>query len=155
MSQAVSHSYPATRNEWDECGEMVQWNFVTGIEGEKPREKHIQTLFRKPRSPHGVIETRTRDHSAGISSSLLWYFLWASRWTKQSLGKFFSEFLQFFLVKFHSIFSPHPSHSFYIIRPCVKRGQPESLLFTNLQYRGFIASLPPTRPCVEHEFRNI
>ena len=30
-----------------------------------------------------------------------------------------------------------------------------SLLFTDLQYRGFIASHPSTRPCVGHEFEEI
>ena len=38
--------------------------FVGG-KREKPREKPTQTLFRPPRKPHGVTETRTRDLSGG------------------------------------------------------------------------------------------
>ena len=38
--------------------------FVAGGTGEI-LEKPTQTPFRPPRSPHGVLETRTQDHSGG------------------------------------------------------------------------------------------
>ena len=50
----------------DEMSVEKRWNEIGGRgKREKPREKPTQTLFRAPRNPHGVIETRTHDPSGG------------------------------------------------------------------------------------------
>ena len=58
-------------------------------------------------------------------------------------------------ISFHHFSTLISSISFHFISPwwCVRRGRPAPLLFTDLQYRGFITSHPSTRPCVGHELR--
>ena len=96
--------------------------------------------------------------TTGVPSSRLGPSMWVSWWTKLSQGRFFSGFLPFspttnFIPPFlhtHLIHfaSFHPPLSW-----CDRRGRPAPLLFTDLQYRSFIASHPSTRPCVGHELR--
>ena len=46
------------------------WNEICGRSKlEKPQEKPTQTPFYPQRSPHGVIETLTRDASGGMRAS--------------------------------------------------------------------------------------
>ena len=81
--------------------------------------------------------------------------MWVSWWTKRNLSRFYSVFLTFspttnFIPPFlhaHliSFVSFHQS-----LRWCDRRDRPAPLLFTDLQYRGFIASHSSTRPCVGH-----
>ena len=84
--------------------------------------------------------------------------MWVSWWTKRGLGRFFSGFLPFFpATNFIPPFlHTHLIHLVSFHQPlwwCVRRGRPAPLLFTDLQYRGFIASHPSTRPCVGNELR--
>ena len=101
---------------------------------------------------------RRSPPTAGVPSSRLGPYMWVSWWTKRGLGGFFSGFLPFspttnFIPPFlHS----HFIHFVWFHQPlwwCVRRGRPAPLLLTDLQYRGFIASHPSTRPCVGHELR--
>ena len=96
--------------------------------------------------------------TAGVPSSRLGHSMWVSWWTKRGLGRFFTVSPVFPYHKFHStIFSTPISSIFVSFHPplwwCVRRGRPAPLLFTDLHYRGFIASHPSTRPCVGHELR--
>ena len=52
------------RNEWDECGEMVEWNLREVKKGE-PRENLLPSPIRPPRTRHGETEARTRDPAVG------------------------------------------------------------------------------------------
>ena len=91
-------------------------------------------------------------------SSRLGPSMWVSWWTKRGQGRFFSGFLPFspttnFIPPF---LHTHLIHFVSFHQPlwwCFRRGQPAPLLFIDLQYRGFIASHPSTRPCVGHELR--
>ena len=91
--------------------------------------------------------------TTGVPSLHLGHSMWVSWWTKRGLGRFFSGFLPFspttnFIPQF---LHAHLIHSVSFHQPlwwCVRRGRPAPLLFTDLQYRGFIASHPSTRPCV-------
>ena len=97
--------------------------------------------------------------AAGAPSSRLGHSMWVSWWTKRSMVRFSGVSPVFPYHKFHSTISPHSSHSFRFISfdlslwSCVRRGRPASLLFTDLQQRGIIASHPSTRPCVGYELR--
>ena len=96
--------------------------------------------------------------TAGVPSSHHGLSMWVSWWTKRHLGKFFAGFLPFspttnFLPQF---LHTHLIHFVSFHQPlwwCIRRGLPAPLLFTDLQYQGFIASHPSTRPCVGHELR--
>ena len=75
------------------------------------------------------------------------------------LGKFFSGFLTFSLpqISFHHFSTLISSISFHLISsaPVMVRQawSVGSFLFTNLQYRSFIASHPSARSCVGHDLR--
>ena len=57
--------------------------------------------------------------TAGVLSLHLSHSMWISWWVKWSLGRFFLGVSPIFPYhKFHSIISPHSSHSFHFIRPC-------------------------------------
>ena len=96
--------------------------------------------------------------TAGVPSSRLGHSMWVSWWTKRGLGRFFSGFLPFspttnFIPPF---LHTHLIHFVSFHPPlwwCDRRGRPAPFLFTDLQYRGFIASHPSTRPCVGRELR--
>ena len=101
---------------------------------------------------------RRSPPTAGVPSSRLGHSMWVSWWTKLGLGRFFSGFLpcspttNFIPPFLHT----HLIHFVSFHQPlwwCVRRGRPAPLLFTDLQYRGFLASHPSTRPCVGHELR--
>ena len=101
---------------------------------------------------------RRSPPTAGVPSSRLGSSMRVSWWTKRGLGRFLSGFLPFspttnFIPPF---LHTHFIHFVWFQQPlwwCVRRGRPAPLLFTDLQYRGFIASHPSTRPCVGHELR--
>ena len=42
-----------TQNEWDDCGEVLEWN-LWRVKLEKPQEKPIHTPFLPSRNPHWV-----------------------------------------------------------------------------------------------------
>ena len=95
---------------------------------------------------------------AGFPSSRLGHFMWVSWWTKRGLGRFFSGFLPFSPTtnSIPPFLHTHLIHFVSFHPPlwwCDRRGRPAPLLFTDLHYRGFIASHPSTRPCVGHELR--
>ena len=75
-------------------------------------------------------------------------------WVRFSRGFFCFPLLQTSFHHFSTLISSIP---FHFISPCDGAsgvvGRPAPLLFTDLQYRGFIASHPLTRPCVGHELR--
>ena len=74
--------------------------------------------------------------------------MWISWWTKLNLSRFFSGFLPFSpTTNFSTLIS---FISFHPLLWCVSSGRPESLLFTDLQYSGFITSHSSTWPCVGH-----
>ena len=101
-------------------------------------------------------ESRRSRATAGVPSSRLGHFLWDSRRTRKSLDTFFSGFfLVFSCHKFHPTISPHThTHLIHFVSfhyscdGAVRRGLPASLLFRDLQLRGFIASHPLTHPFV-------
>ena len=101
---------------------------------------------------------RRAPPTAGVPSSRLGHSMWVSWWTKRGLGRFFSGFLPFspttnFIPPF---IHTHLIHFVSFHQPvwwCVSRGRPAPLLFTDVQYRGFISSHPSTRSCVGHELR--
>ena len=101
---------------------------------------------------------RRSPPTAGVPNSRLGPSMWVSWWTKRGLGKFFTGFLPFspttnFIPPFLHTHLIHFVSFHQSLWWCVRRGRPEPLLFTDLQYRGFIASYPSTRPCVGHELR--
>ena len=115
---------------------------------------NIDSLGANAASWHKRLDAST----AGVPSSRLGHSMWISWWTKRGPGRFFSGFLPFspttnFIPPFlHS----HFIHFVSFHQPlwwCVRRGRPAPLLFTDLQYRGFLASHPLTQPCVGHELR--
>ena len=101
---------------------------------------------------------RRSPPTAGVPSTRLGPSMWVLWWTKRALGRFFTGFLQFspttnFIPPF---LHTHLIHSVSFHQPlwwCIRRGRPAPLLFTDLQYQGFIASHPSTWPCVGHELR--
>ena len=96
--------------------------------------------------------------TAGVPSSRLGPSMWVSWWTKRGQGTFFSGFLPFspttnFIPPFLHTHLIHFASFHLPLWWCDRHGRPAPLLFTDLQYRGFIASHPSTRPCVGHELR--
>ena len=96
--------------------------------------------------------------TAGVPSLRLGPSMWVSWWTKRGLGRFSSGFLPFspttnFIPPFLHTQLIHSASFHPPLWWCDRRGRPAPLLFTDLQYRGFIASHPSTRPCVWHELR--
>ena len=96
--------------------------------------------------------------TAGVPSSRLGPSMWVSWWRKRGLGRFFAGFLPFSpTANFIPLFlHTHLIHFVPFHQPlwwCVRHGRPAPLPFTDLQYRGFIASHPSTRPCVRQELR--
>ena len=101
---------------------------------------------------------RRSPPTAGVPSSRLGPSMWVSWWTKRGLGRFFMGFLPFspttnFIPPFLHAHLIHFVSFHQPLKWCVRRGRPAPLLFTDLQYRGFIAAHPSTRPCVGHELR--
>ena len=98
---------------------------------------------------------------AKIPSSRLGHSMWVSWCTKRSLDRFFSGFLPFFLTtNFIPPFlqTSHPFRFISLNQPLwwwEMRDRPAPLLFTDLQYRGFITSHPSTQPSAGHELRSI
>ena len=88
------------------------------------------------------------------------FTLWVSWWKKRNLGRFITGFLFFFPS---TNFIPPFRHThlihFVSFHPplwwCIRRRQPASLLFTDLQLRVFIASHPLSRLCVGHELKGL
>ena len=71
----------------------------------------------------------------------------------RSLGMFSSGFLPFLLsqISFHHFSTLIWFVSFHpLLWLCVRRDRPASLLFTDLQWRCFMASHNSSRPCVRH-----
>ena len=107
----------------------------------------------------GIVAQAVRRSppTAGVPSSRLGHSMWVSWWTKRGSGQVFLGVSPVFPYhKFHSTISPHSSHPFRFISSAlvmVRHGRPAPLLFTDLQYRGFMASHSSTRPCVGHEQR--
>ena len=101
---------------------------------------------------------RCSPPTSGVPTLRLFHSMWVSWWTKWGLVRFFAGFLPFspttnFIPPF---LHTHLIHFVSFHQPlwwCVRRGRPAPLPFTDLQYRGFIASHPSTRPCVGHELR--
>ena len=96
--------------------------------------------------------------TAGVPSSRLGPSMCVSWWMKRGLGRFFSGFLPFspttnFIPPFLHTHLIHFASFHPPLWWCDRRGRPAPLLFTDLQYRGFIASHPSIRPCVGHELR--
>ena len=108
--------------------------------------------------PRGAIGYTLASHRcAGVPSSRVGHSMSDSWWTKRDLGRFFSRVSPVFPYhKFHSTISPH-SYPFRFISSViaiVRQVWPVGfLIFTDLQYRGFIASHPWIRPCSGHELR--
>ena len=50
------------KRNWDECGEIVEWNLWQRKRVETLRKTYPDSVS-SPRNPHGVTETRTRDPS--------------------------------------------------------------------------------------------
>ena len=101
---------------------------------------------------------RSSPPTAGVPSSRLGSSIWVSWWTKRGLGRFLSGFLPFspttnFIPPFLHTDLIHFVSFHQPLWWCVRRGRPAPLLFTDLQYRGFIASHPSTQPFVGHELR--
>ena len=101
---------------------------------------------------------RRSPPTAGIPSSRLGHSMWVSWWTKRGLGRFFAGFLPFSSTKnfIPPYLHTHLIHFVSFHQPlwwCDRRGRPAPFPFTDLQYRGFIASHPSIRPCVGHELR--
>ena len=96
---------------------------------------------------------RRSPPTAGVPSSRLGHSMWVSWGTKRGLGRFFAGFFTLFplpQISFHHFSTLISSISFHFNSSCDgTSGEP----FTDLQYRGFIASHPSTRPCVGHELR--
>ena len=75
------------------------------------------------------------------------------RWTNWSLGRFFFRVSPIFPChRFHFTISPHSSHFISsALCWCLRRNWPAAMLFTDLQYRGFVAFRPSTRASVRHK----
>ena len=64
---------------------------------------------------------RCSPSTTGVPSLHLDHSIWVLWWMKRGLGRFLSRFLlSFSYHKFHSIISPHSSHSFlfHFVSPC-------------------------------------
>ena len=99
---------------------------------------------------------RRSPPAAGVPSLRLGPSMWVSWWTKRGLDRFFAGFLPFSPITnfIPPVLHTHLIHFVSFHQPlwwCDRRGRPAPLPFTDLQYRGFIASHPSTRPCVGHE----
>ena len=94
--------------------------------------------------------------TARVPSSRLGHSMLVSWWTKRGLGRFFARFLPFspttnFIPKFlHTHLIHFVSSALVMVRLAWSAG----ILATHGPIiRGFIATHPPTRPCVGHELR--
>ena len=105
---------------------------------------------------HGDPMAHAISHSpltAGLPISHLGHSIWVSWSTKRVWVRFSRDFLYH---KFHPTISPHSTYSSGLIyfSPVAvivrhRRDLPASLLFTDLQFRSFIASRTSSRPCVK------